>query len=159
MKKNYLLSRRYQRNTLQILFVDFFYRRIILVWSKSTKFFPKTLIVWIPINLIGFFLLRFLVKDLINSEFESIIQHSWNELPQQLTWTLNARVLINFDQPYFLVMTDKIIKPKKLKTVPSLVIIYFPFDWRKRHVSYLFHFLPNLTHFLFRHVFIQLLKR
>ena len=111
------------------------------------------------INFIYFFLCFFLINNLIDSKLKCIINHSRYQLCQQCTRGLDTWILVNFYQPYFILLIYKIIQSKYLKTVTSIIVVNFFFNRTKRHIGNLFNFVPYFINLTLLHKLFQSSKR
>jgi hypothetical protein len=77
---------------------------------------------------IRFLIWPFICEYLINSELKGIVEHSWNELTKQLTRTLKARILIDFNEPHFHFLINDEIQTEDFETEFPMILIDFLVD-------------------------------
>lgn len=69
---------------------------------------------------------------LIKCQFESIVQHPRDELPQQRTRLLDAGIGIDFDEPSLHPLVNEEIIAENLKTVFTIFLIESSLDGANR---------------------------
>lgn len=80
-------------------------------------------------------------KKCIDSQFKGIIQHPWNKYFEKFTWFLQARICVDFNQPWMSSFINHEIISIDFKTKLSVVRVELWYCCIQRKLNMLVHFL------------------